>query len=88
MTQALDKMEGQVIVARTTTYKVSGLSYLIQNMKVKMAYNPSKQVVTIPKADLMQITGGRIEFTYEFNYTKIENGNNLTGHAYGKISAR
>jgi len=24
-----------------------------------------------------------VEFTYKFNYTKIENRNNITGYAYG-----
>ena len=28
--------------------------------------------------------GGRIEFSYKFNYAKIENGDNISGIAYGK----
>lgn len=86
VTQALDKMLGQVKVARTT-YSVSGLTYIIHNVTLNMVYNPSKQVVTIPKADLMQITGGKIEFTYKFNFSKIENGNTVTGNSYGKLSS-
>ena len=59
-----------VKVARTT-YNVSGLTYIIDNVKVGTIYNPSKQEVTIPKADELKISGGVFEFTYEFNYTKI-----------------
>ena len=36
-----------------------------------MAYNDAKQTVEIPKNDVARVSGGRIEFTYRFNYTKI-----------------
>ncbi len=49
-----------------------------------MAYNDGKQIVEIPKNDVVKISGGRIEFTYRFNYTKTENRNVLTGYGYGR----
>lgn len=67
---ALDKIRGQVKVARTT-HNVSSLTYIIDNVTVGILYNPSKQNVTIPRADYVEVTGGRFEFTYSFNYTKI-----------------
>ena len=70
-----------------TTFNVSGLTYIIDNVQVGVVYNPSKQNVTIPKPDEVQVSGGRFEFTYNLNYTKIENRNNITGHAYGTSSA-
>ena len=79
---ALSNIAGQVKVARTTL-NVSGLTYIIDNVKVGVVYNPSKQNVTVPKADEVKVSGGRFEFTYNLNYTKIENRNNITGHAYG-----
>jgi len=36
-----------------------------------MAYNYNNQQTNIPEIELVQVTGGRIEFTYKFNYTKI-----------------
>lgn len=48
-----------------------------------MAYNYNNQQTNIPEIELVQVTGGRIEFTYKFNYTKIENRNTITGYAYG-----
>ena len=55
---ALDKIVGQVKVARTT-YNVSTLTYIIDNVKVGIVYNPSKQNVTIPRPDEVQVSGGR-----------------------------
>jgi hypothetical protein len=66
-----------------TIANISSLTYIIENAKLNIVYNPSKQNVTIPKVDFVTVAGGRFEFTYEFNYTKIENRNNITGYAYG-----
>lgn len=55
---ALDKIVGQVKVARTN-YNVSALQYIIDNVTVGIVYNPSKQNVTIPRADEVQVSGGR-----------------------------
>lgn len=79
---ALDKMNGQIRVKRTT-YNHSTITYVLDNVTIGTAYNDAKQVVNIPKADNVMVTGGRVEFTYKFNYTKIENRNNITGYGYG-----
>ena len=50
-----------------------------------MLYNPSKQETNIPKNDFVNVSGGRIEFTYRFNYTKKENGGLVLGSGYGTL---
>ena len=50
-----------------------------------MVYNYNNQQTSIPETELVQVSGGKVEFTYKFNYTKIENRNNITGFAYGKL---
>lgn len=79
---ALEKMNGQIRVKRTT-YNHSTITYVLDNVTIGTAYNDAKQTVSIPKADNVLVTGGRIEFTYRFNYTKTENRNNVTGYGYG-----
>ncbi len=81
---ALDKINGQLRVKRTT-YNQSSITYILDNITIGTAYNDAKQIIEIPKADNVKVSGGRIEFTYRFNYTKIENRNNLTGYGYGKL---
>lgn len=79
---ALEKMTGQIRVKRTT-YNHSTITYILDNVTIGTAYNDGKQTTEIPRNDLTKISGGRIEFTYRFNYTKIENRNNITGYGYG-----
>lgn len=79
---ALDKIYGQIRPKRTT-YNHSSITYILDNVTIGMSYNSAKQAAQIPKKDQVRITGGRIEFTYSFNYTKIENRNNITGYGYG-----
>lgn len=79
---ALEKMAGQIRVKRTT-YNHSTVTYILDNVTIGTAYNDAKQTTEIPRNELTKITGGRIEFTYRFNYTKIENRNNITGYGYG-----
>lgn len=79
---ALEKMAGQIRVKRTT-YNHSAITYVLDNVTIGTAYNDAKQTVSIPKADNVLVTGGRVEFTYRFNYTKVENRNNVTGYGYG-----
>jgi hypothetical protein len=81
---ALDKMSGQIRVKRTT-YNHSTITYIMDNVTIGTAYNDAKQTTDIPKADFVKISGGRIEFTYRFNYTKIEDRNNITGYGYGIV---
>ena len=81
---ALQKISGQVRVKRTT-YNHSSITYVLDNVTIGLAYNDGKQTTEIPKTDFVKISGGRIEFSYRFNYTKIENRNNLTGYGYGSI---
>ena len=47
---ALDKIFGQVKVVRTTC-NVSQITYIIDNVRLGIVYNPSTQNVTIPHAD-------------------------------------
>jgi hypothetical protein len=82
---ALSKIFGQIRVKRTT-YSHSTITYVLDNVVIGTAYNDAKQAVTIPKSDIVRVSGGRVEFTYRFNYTKIENRNNVTGYAYGTSS--
>lgn len=79
---ALEKMAGQIRVKRTT-YNHSTITYILDNVTIGTAYNDAKQTTEIPRNELTKVTGGRIEFTYRFNYTKIENRNNVTGYGYG-----
>lgn len=79
---ALQRIQGQVRPHRTT-FNVSSVTYIIDNVIIGIAYNPSKQQINIPKKDFVEVKGGKFEFTYKFNYTKIENRNNITGYAYG-----
>jgi hypothetical protein len=79
---ALNIIYGQIRVKRTT-YNHSTITYIIDNVTIGMAYNDAKQTIDIPKTDSAKVSGGRIEFTYRFNYTKIENRNNITGYGYG-----
>ena len=79
---ALQKITSQIRV-KTTTYNHSTITYILSNITIGTAYNDGKQNTTVPKVDIVQVTGGRVEFTYRFNYTKIENRNNITGYAYG-----
>lgn len=81
---ALQKITSQIRV-KTTTYNHSTITYILSNITIGTAYNDGKQNTTVPKVDIVQVTGGRIEFTYRFNYTKIENRNNITGYAYGSV---
>jgi hypothetical protein len=67
---ALGKMGGQIRVKRTT-YNHSTITYVLDNVTIGTAYNDAKQTVEIPKNDVARVSGGRIEFTYRFNYTKI-----------------
>ena len=67
---ALAKIVGQIRVKRTT-YNHSSITYILDNVTIGMAYNDARQIVEIPKNDVTRISGGRIEFTYRFNYTKI-----------------
>jgi hypothetical protein len=55
---ALQKIQGQVRPHRTT-FNVSSVSYIIDNVLIGVAYNPSKQQVNIPKTDLVEVKGGR-----------------------------
>lgn len=84
MNAALQEIVGQVKGKRTTA-NISSVSYIIDNVTLGIIYNPSKQSVSIPKNDFVEVTGGKFEFTYKFNYTKIENRNNITGYAYGML---
>jgi hypothetical protein len=67
---ALDKIYGQIRLKRTT-YNHSTITYILDNVTIGTNYNSAKQVAEIPKKDQVRITGGRVEFTYRFNYTKI-----------------
>jgi hypothetical protein len=80
---ALAKMAGQIRVKRTT-YNHSTITYVLDNVTIGTAYNDARQTIEIPKKDNVKVTGGRVEFTYKFNYTKTENRNNVTGYAYGR----
>jgi hypothetical protein len=84
--EALNKITSQIRV-KATTYNLSTVTYILTNIVIGTDYNDGKQNVTIPAKELVTVTGGRIEFTYKFNYTKIENRNNFTGYAYGKKNA-
>lgn len=55
----------------------------MDNITIAAVYNDARQNISIPKTDTVQVTGGRIEFTYRFNYTRIQNRNNITGYGYG-----
>lgn len=85
VSMALDKIQGQVKV-RKTSCNISAITYILDNFNIGIVYNPSKQITNIPKADLVEVKGGRFEITYKFNYTKIENRNNITGYAFGTQS--
>lgn len=82
VSDALDKIYGQIRVKRTT-YNHSSITYILDNVTIGTSYKNAKQTAQIPKNDQVRITGGRVEFTYRFNYTKIENRNNITGYGYG-----
>lgn len=81
--EALQKIAGQLRI-KTTTYNRSSTTYILSNITVGIAYNDAKQASKKARADVVQISGGKVEFTYRFNYTKIENRNNITGYGYGK----
>lgn len=70
VSDALDKIFGQIRVKRTT-YNHSSITYIIDNVTIGTSYNSAKQTAKIPKNEQVRITGGRVEFTYRFNYTKI-----------------
>ena len=67
---ALAKIVGLIRVKRTT-YNHSSITYILDNVTIGMAYNDAKQTVEIPKNDVTRVSGGLIEFTYRFNYTKL-----------------
>jgi hypothetical protein len=69
---ALDKINGQLRVKRTT-YNQSSITYILDNITIGTAYNDAKQIIEIHKDDKVKVSGGRIKFTYRFNYTKINN---------------
>jgi hypothetical protein len=56
---------------KRTTYNHSSITYILDNVTIGLAYNDGKQSTEIPKADFVKVSGGRIEFSYRFNYTKI-----------------
>lgn len=82
--EALQKIAGQLRI-KTTTYNRSSTTYILSNITVGIAYNDAKQASKKARADVVQISGGKVEFTYRFNYTKIENRNNITGYGYGSV---
>jgi hypothetical protein len=44
---ALDKIQGQVKVRRTT-FNQSAITYILDNVTIGMVYNPGKQESTVP----------------------------------------
>jgi hypothetical protein len=66
----------------TTRYEFGKTNYTLYNFTVRCIYNDGKQVANISSADHINITGGKIEFALNFNYSVSKIGPDKTGSAY------
>lgn len=57
----------------------------MENFTFTTAYNRDEQTYVMERFDNVKITGGRILFTYRFNYTRLDfnSQTNITGYAEG-----
>lgn len=69
----------------TTIYQFGKTNYTLYNFTVRCIYNDGKQVADISQADRVAITGGKIEFALNFNYSVSKIGPDKTGWAYGNF---
>jgi hypothetical protein len=73
-----------MVKARRTTYNKSSITYILDNITIEYEHNSGKQESSA-ETDMAKVEGAKIEFSYKFNYTKIENRNNITGSGYGTL---
>lgn len=71
-----------------TMYQYGKTNYTLFNFSVKCIYNDGKQVANITSGDHISITGGKIEFALNFNYSVSKIGPDKTGWAYGTVLAK
>lgn len=53
-------------------------------MTILTVYIDSKQSINIVSDNHVEVSGGRMEFEYTFNYTKVESGKTTIGWGQGK----
>lgn len=64
-------------------YQFGKVNYTLYNISVKCIYNDGKQVADIPRNNTISITGGKVEFAVNFNFSVSRIGPDKTGWAYG-----
>ena len=69
---------------RTTMYRFASANYTLYNISVKCIYNDGKQTANINSSDNIAISGGKIEFAVNFNYSVSKIGPDRYGYGYGK----
>lgn len=85
MTDALAILCKQVKIP-TTRYQYGSTNYSLYNVSVKCLYNDGKQRADVVSGDVIEVTGGVIEFQLNFNYTISRIGPDKPGWAYGTLS--
>lgn len=85
MTDALAILCKQIRL-NTTKYEFGKTNYSLYNFSLSCHYNDGRQVAEITSGDHISITGGKIEFTMNFNYSVSKIGPDKVGWAYGKLT--
>lgn len=72
----------QHIKIATTEYNHTS-TYTLTNVSIGCAYNDAKQTSKVTHDEVL-IKGGRVEFTYQFNFTRKDpNGTVIQGSGFG-----
>lgn len=66
-----------------TAHARDTVSYTIDNVTLDIDFNIGSQKTAIIGPDLLEVSGGKIEFHYSFNYTKIDDGKSTKGYGFG-----
>ena len=84
MDWTLDKLRSKLTVKDISYTTVGQVVYKLANVSIDVLYNDARQETNIPKNDEAEVVGGRVEFTYNFNYSRIGGGSSASGYGYGK----
>lgn len=79
---ALEKAMSRLQIARTT-YVHGGIDYVIDNVTLEIAYLDAKQDIEINTHNEVDVSGGKIELLYRFNFTKKDGSLTKNGTAWG-----
>lgn len=82
MTDALAILSKQIRPS-IIIYQVGKTNYTLYNVSVKSIFNDGRQTAEIISGDEIKISGGKIEFAVNFNFSVSRIGPDKTGWAYG-----